>query len=102
MPEIVSALERAKLTIPVVWNSSGYDSIEMLRRLDGLVQVYMPDLKYLSPETAKRYSAAPDYPDVATAAIDEMFRQVGKFVLDGNDMLAILFFPGTRIIQGRS
>lgn len=87
VPEIVSALERAKLDIPVVWNSSGYDSAKMLRRLDGLVQIYMPDLKYLSSEAAKRYSAAPDYPEVATAAIDEMFRQVGKFVLDGNDML---------------
>lgn len=87
VPEIVSALERAKLDIPVVWNSSGYDSVEMLRRLDGLVQIYMPDLKYLSSEAAKRYSASPDYPEVATAAIGEMFRQVGKFVLDGNDML---------------
>lgn len=87
VPEIALALEKAKLNIPVVWNSSGYDSVEMLRRLDGLVQIYMPDLKYLSSETARRYSAAPDYPEVAAAAIDEMFRQVGKFVLDGDDML---------------
>ncbi len=87
VPEIASALEKAKLSIPVVWNSSGYDSVEMLRRLNGLVQIYMPDLKYLSSETAKRYSAAPDYPEVAEAAIDEMFRQVGKFVLDEDDIL---------------
>lgn len=87
VPEIAAALERARLTIPVVWNSSGYDSVSMLRRLEGLVQIYMPDLKYLSSDTAKRYSAAPDYPEVATAAIAEMYRQVGKFVLDGDDML---------------
>ena len=87
VPEIAAALERARLKIPVVWNSSGYDSVSMLRRLEGLVQIYMPDLKYLSSDTAKRYSAAPDYPEVATAAIAEMYRQVGKFVLDGDDML---------------
>lgn len=87
VPEIASALERSKLSIPVVWNSSGYDNVEMLRRLEGLVQIYMPDLKYLSADTAKRYSAAPDYPEVAKAAIGEMYRQVGKFVLDDDDML---------------
>lgn len=87
VPEIAAALERVKLSIPVVWNSSGYDSVSTLRRLEGLVQIYMPDLKYLSAQTAKRYSAAPDYPDVATAAIAEMYRQVGDFVLDGDDML---------------
>lgn len=87
VPEIAAALERVKLSIPVVWNSSGYDSVSMLRRLEGLVQIYMPDLKYLSAQTAKRYSAAPDYPDAATAAIAEMYRQVGRFVLDGDDML---------------
>ena len=84
---VAEALREAKLTIPVAWNSSGYDSVETLRRLEGLVQIYMPDLKYGSPETARRYSAAPDYPDVARAAILEMFRQTGSFVLDENDML---------------
>ena len=87
VPEIASALERAKLRIPVAWNSSGYDSIEMLRRLDGLVQIYMPDMKYMSSDTAKRYSAAPDYPEVAQAAIKEMYRQVGSFELGTDDML---------------
>ena len=87
VPEIAAALEKARLSIPVVWNSSGYDSVSMLRRLEGLVQIYMPDLKYLSAEAAKRYSAAPDYPEVAKAAIAEMYRQVGKFVLDKDDML---------------
>lgn len=84
---IVHALEAAKLQIPVVWNSSGYDSIESLKRLEGLVQIYMPDLKYMDTELARRYSAAPDYPEVAAKAIAEMYRQVGDFILDGDDML---------------
>lgn len=87
IPECAEALRLSKLDIPVVWNSSGYESVESLRLLEGLVQVYMPDLKYLSPEAAKKYSAAPDYPEVAKAAIAEMYRQVGDFVLDGDDML---------------
>ena len=84
---IAEALEGLNLGIPVVWNSSGYESVETLRLLDGLVQVYMPDLKYLSTETAGRYSAAADYPEAATAAIDEMVRQRGAYRLDGNGML---------------
>ena len=84
---IAEALEGLNLGIPVVWNSSGYESVETLRLLDGLVQVYMPDLKYLSAETAGRYSAAADYPEAATAAIDEMVRQRGAYRLDGNGML---------------
>ena len=84
---IAEALEGLNLGIPVVWNSSGYESVETLRLLDGLVQVYMPDLKYLSAETAGRYSAAADYPAAATAAIDEMVRQRGAYRLDGNGML---------------
>ena len=84
---IVAALEAAKLSIPVVWNSSGYDSVEGLKRLEGLVQIYMPDMKYMDSELARRYSAAPDYPQVAQAAIKEMYRQVGDFILDDEDML---------------
>ncbi len=84
---IVKALAMAQLSIPVAWNSSGYDSVDALRRLDGLVQIYMPDFKYMSSELAKRYSAAPDYPEVAKAAVAEMYRQTGDFVLDGNGML---------------
>ena len=84
---IAEALEGLNLGIPVVWNSSGYESVETLRLLDGLVQVYMPDLKYLSAETGGRYSAAADYPEAATAAIDEMVRQRGAYRLDGNGML---------------
>ena len=84
---VAEALREAKLSIPVAWNSSGYDSVEALRRLEGLVQIYMPDFKYASSEPARRYSAAPNYPEVARAAILEMYRQTGSFVLDENDML---------------
>ena len=87
VPEIASALETARLSIPVVWNSSGYESVESLKRLEGLVQIYMPDMKYMDPELARRYSAAPDYPETAKAAIAEMYRQVGDFILDEEDML---------------
>lgn len=59
---IVAALQRAKLRIPVAWNSSGYDSVESLKKLEGLVRIYMPDFKYMDSQLAKRYSAAPDYP----------------------------------------
>lgn len=83
----VEALEAAKLHIPVVWNSSGYDSVETLRMLDGLVQIYMPDLKYLDGELARIYSAAPDYPEAAKAAIAEMYRQTGDFVLDDEGIM---------------
>ena len=69
---------RPRLDLPIVWNSGGYESVESLRRLDGLVDVYMPDLKYHSQELASRYSSAPDYPEVAMNAIEEMVRQVGK------------------------
>lgn len=82
---LADVLRRAKLPVPVVWNSSGYDSIEALRALEGLVDIYLPDMKYLSPDMAAKYSRAPDYPAVATAAIREMQRQTGapKFGEDG-------------------
>ncbi|MBR4157735.1 MAG: radical SAM protein [Oscillospiraceae bacterium] len=85
--QIAKALSRLDLGVPVVWNSSGYDSVEALRQLDGLVQVYMPDLKYLSSPLAARFSAAPDYPEKAVAAIEEMVRQTGPFALDEDGML---------------
>ena len=84
---VVQALDGLELGIPVVWNSSGYESIETLRMLEGLVQVYLPDLKYLDSTLAARYSAAPDYPETAQAAIREMFRQRGKFQMDKDGML---------------
>ena len=84
---IADALAGLDLGIPVVWNSSGYESVETLRRLEGLVQVYMPDLKYMDAALAGKYSAAPDYPTVALAAIREMYRQTGPFALDDDGIL---------------
>ena len=84
---IARALELAKLTIPVAWNSSGYDSVETLRMLEGKVQIYMPDFKYSDPVLAKTYSAAPDYPTVASAAIAEMYRQTGPYRMDSEGIL---------------
>ena len=84
---IAEALRGLDLGIPVVWNSSGYESVESLCLLEGLVQVYLPDFKYWKPALAKRYSLAEDYPSVAPAAIREMFRQTGPYVLNENGML---------------
>ena len=84
---IADVLERVDLGIPVVWNSSGYDSVESLRQLEGKVQIYLPDFKYADPELARTYSAAPDYPKVALAAIQEMYRQTGPYRLDEDGMM---------------
>lgn len=80
--KVAEALEtvRHKLGIPVVWNTSGYERVETLRRLDGLVDIYLPDFKYSSSELSALYSSASDYPEVALAAIAEMYKQVGKYV----------------------
>ncbi len=86
-PQIIKALRVFGGKLPVIWNSSGYESVETLRMLDGLVDVYMPDFKYGDDAAAARYSAAPDYFRVARAAIDEMFRQTGKYVVDQNGLM---------------
>ena len=88
-PQIAEALTGLSLGIPVVWNSSGYECVESLRMLEGLVQVYLPDMKYALSGPAARYSAAADYPQVARAAILEMYRQTGPFRLDGDGMLQL-------------
>lgn len=75
VPFLADALRRYKPHIPVVYNSGGYDCVESLRTLEGLVDVYLPDFKYFDSETARKYSAAADYPEVAKAAILEMRRQ---------------------------
>ncbi len=85
--KIIEALKIAKPQIPVVWNSSAYESVETLKTLEGLVQIYMPDLKYTSAETAFRYSVANDYPSIAKAAIMEMYRQTGRIVTDSDGLL---------------
>lgn len=82
--QVARVLERVRprLTIPVVWNSGGYETVESLRRLEGLVDIYLPDFKYASPILAGALSAALDYPEVAAAALSEMYRQVGATVLE--------------------
>ena len=86
---VARALEIARpaLQIPVVYNCGGYERVETLRRFAGLVDVYLPDFKYVSPELARAYSAAPDYATHATAALAEMLRQVGAVRFDGEGMI---------------
>ncbi len=80
-------LEEHPLPVPVVWNSGGYERVETLRSLEGKVDIYLPDLKYLDGAAAKRYSGAQDYPQAATAAIREMVRQTGPCVFDADGIL---------------
>ncbi len=85
VPQICLALEQARewgLSIPVVYNSSGYEEVSSLRLLEGLVDIYLPDLKYRSSSLSARYSHAPDYFEKAAPAISEMFRQVKRPVFD--------------------
>ena len=90
LPQVAEALKRAKargLHIPVVYNSSGYEKTEMLNMLDGLVDIYLPDFKYMDPELAGKYSHAKDYPQVAKLALEEMVRQVGMPEFDSCGMM---------------
>lgn len=85
LPQIVIALEQAKqqgLHLPIVYNTGSYESPEALHRLEGLVDIYLPDLKYFSPELSTVYSHAPDYFEAACAAISEMYHQVGDPVIE--------------------
>ncbi len=90
-PQIVEALGLAAargFSLPVVYNCGGYERVETLRELDGIVDIYMPDVKFLDPDAAARYCAAPDYPDVVRAAVREMSRQVGPLLLDRRGIAA--------------
>ena len=102
IPAIAEALSGLKLGIPVVWNSSGYERAESLRMLEGLVQVYMPDFKYYDSAAARRYSAAADYPQVAAAAVREMFRQVGPVKLDEQGLMKSGVLIRHLILPGRT
>lgn len=84
-PQIVAALIEAVeggLELPLVWNCGGYESAEVIRLLDGIIDIYMPDIKYARRETAERYSHAGDYPEVVREVVREMHRQVGDLVID--------------------
>lgn len=77
---VAAAIELARkkgLTVPTVYNSGGYDSVDTLSKLDGLIYIYMPDMKYGEPVTAAELSDAPDYPEVCFRAVQEMHNQVG-------------------------
>ena len=98
LPSILPALT-PKLPVPVVYNCGGYESVETLRRLEGKIDVYLPDFKYSDNALAKRLSAAPDYYETAAAAILEMYRQVGRPVIEDEQMtrgvlLRHLVLPG--------
>ena len=84
---IAEALGAEKLPVPVVWNTGGYEDTETLRRLDGLIDIYLPDYKYADAVLAEKFSGARDYPVRAWAAIQEMFRQRGNYVLDEDGMM---------------
>lgn len=88
MPNILSAIRIALkkgLKIPMVYNTSGYELLEIVKMLDGIIDIYLPDMKYTDPEKAAKYSAeARDYPEITKKAIIEMNRQVGQLLLDRN------------------
>jgi len=73
--------------VPVVWNTGGYERVETLKRMRGKVDVYLPDLKYIRPETAKKYSGAENYFEFASKALKEMYQQVGHVHLDENGVI---------------
>ena len=84
-PSIRKALERAReqgLSLPVVYNCGGYESLRTLRMLEGFVDVYLPDFKYMDSQLAEKFSHAPDYPEAAKTALAEMVRQTGPCVFD--------------------
>lgn len=88
VPQIIQALEQARrqgMDLPVVYNSSGYEKVETLKMLEGYVDIYLPDMKYIEQELARKFSHAPDYVGTAKAAIAEMVRQTGpcQFDMDG-------------------
>jgi putative pyruvate formate lyase activating enzyme len=85
VPQILKALPGAidlGLKVPLVYNSSGYDSVAALKFLDGVFDIYMPDFKFARSGPAEEYCSAPDYPETARRAIKEMHRQVGDLILD--------------------
>lgn len=85
VPQILAAVllaARDGLRVPLVYNSGGYDATETLRLLDGVIDIYMPDMKYADSDVGQRLSGVPDYPDVNRHAVSEMHRQVGDLILD--------------------
>jgi putative pyruvate formate lyase activating enzyme len=82
-PQIVASLPEAiekGLRVPIVYNCSGYESIEVIRLLEGVVDIYMPDVKYMDGKHSKKFSNAPDYPEIIREVLKEMHRQVGDLI----------------------
>ena len=87
MPQILKALGIARdrgFNLPIVYNTSGYEAVESLRLLDGIVDIYLPDMRYSDDKAALKYSIAPHYPEINRAAVKEMYRQVGNLAFDEN------------------
>jgi putative pyruvate formate lyase activating enzyme len=87
VPRILEALELWRPPLPLVWNTSGYETVDTLRRLEGVIDVYLPDLKHFSTRAGRLCAAAPDYFAVTSAAIKEMCRQTGAPVYDENGIM---------------
>ncbi len=85
--DILADILEEDFSLPIVYNSSGYEKVETLQKLNGKIQIYLPDFKYFSKELSSRYSKAPDYPEVAKKSIIQMFNQVGKVEFDDNGLL---------------
>ena len=89
-PEIIRAIGKAKeqgLRLPIVYNCSGYEKVETLKTLKGIVDIYLTDFKYMEKEASVRYSKAPDYPEIARAALKEMMDQTGEAKFDENGIM---------------
>ena len=90
VPQIIEALKIARkkgLNIPIVYNTKGYENVETIKMLDGFIDIYLPDLKYAENEKAKKYSKIDNYFEIATKAILEMIKQVGKPKFDENGIM---------------
>lgn len=85
--QLLRVFEKYKPSVPIVYNTSGYDSVETLRLFDGIVDIYLPDFKYIRPDKAQKYSKAENYPQVAEAALTEMKRQVKSDVFDDRGIM---------------
>lgn len=83
---LADVLKKWESPVPIVYNSSGYESVETLKSLEGLIDIYLPDFKYISNDKAQRYSKAQDYPEIAMKCIEEMKRQIGSYEFDGDMM----------------
>ena len=110
LPSILPALDTAKkngLSLPVVWNTGGYETVETLDALRGYADIFLPDYKYASPETARAYSHAPDYPEAALKAIERMLEISGEpvFAPDGRllrgTVVRLLLLPG-RLLEAKT